>query len=1081
MSSDPLLAAVLPLAEPAVADGRVQLDAARLKALRKTLGLSQETLADACLNRQLCVSIASIKRAETGKPVLYRTARHLAAAFEVDVDTLLARVPGPQAPDTPADEADLDAIRYVLALCLSAAIEASDEALQIIRQFGGVAQELGHGAVLAHFGTPLAHRSDSERGLLCALALSRAGLFEAGQAIFLRLVRLDDIETLSHLPIVYAPPMSRDVAVYVAGELVEQLGPRFEFQRPTDPQTLWHQCLQARASEHNAPRELVGRAIEILQFKGVIEATLAYQDGHVVYVRGMAGIGKTRLVTEFVEMARQNGVACHRSDVLDFGMDDVYWPLGQLVRSLLALPAAGSVDNAALQAALAGLRLSAEQGVFLLVLMGQFDAGEQFALYAGMSSEVRDLGLLAALRELLLRVAVQQPLLLCIEDLHWAEPALFVLLGRLLEATNEAPVVWLLTSRHEDDPLDSALRAHCSLPMSVLDIAALRPREALALAEQFTHVEPHYRADCVTRAQGNPLYLTQLLASQEGVFPDSLRHLVQSRFDRLVPEQRRALRYGSVFGNRFELAQLRRVLGQSDYVPAPGMRHNLLREVEPGHYMFVHDLVMHCIYDALPASLREQLHQEVAAVYRGHDPVLYARHLLRADDPQAFDALLAAMQAKRQACQYENMLGLARQCEHFAERAVASFTLAWLCGLACAGLGRMSEACTYYQQALLLANGPDEQIEAALELAPALNLLERLDEKARLIERIMPVAQARQAFAAQARLLYLHGNLYFPRGDYLRCRQLHQQALQLAEQGDDHETRARALSGIGDSWYAQGQMQTAFEVFDQCVQLCEQHGLAQIDAGNRSARASTQLYLGHTHQALNDAEAAIIGSQRLGNHRAEVFSRLTLGWGLLAMGQATAAEQPLLLALEQARRLGARRFEALLLEALARVALQGQQMDQANVLISEAAHLVEQFHLQRYIGPWICASLALIVNDEARVRDALAQGQAWLEQGCLAHNALRFRVTAAEVCLLAGDIPQATRHARALRALADSAPCAWIEHHVELIGFASGGPVDNCVARSRLSALQQQGQAFGLIATMPRLMAVWLGSDTLRN
>ncbi|GAB7531955.1 hypothetical protein PS3A_43690 [Pseudomonas sp. 3A(2025)] len=1078
MSSDPLLPASLPLAEPVVADGRVQLDATRLKALRKTLGLSQETLADACLNRHLCVSIASIKRAETGKPVLYRTARHLAAAFEVDIDTLLAQAPGPQAPDAPASEADLDAIRYVLALCLSAAIETREEAVQIIRQFGGVALEPRQGTMLAHFGTPLAHRSDSERGLLCALALCRAGLFKAGQAVYLRLMRLDDIEIVNGQSISDAPSAGSSVAVYVAGELVEQLGSRFEFQRPVDPHTLWHQCLHARTSEHNAPRELVGRAIEILQFKGVIEATLEYQDGHVVYLRGMAGIGKTRLTAEFVEMARQNGVTCHRGDVLDFGMDDVYWPLGQLVRSLLALPAAGALDSAALQAELARLHLSAEQGVFLQVLMGQFDTGERFALYAEMNNDVRDAGLLAALRELLLRVAVQQPLLLCLEDLHWGEPALFVLLGRLLEATNEAPVVWLLTSRHEDDPLDSVLRTHCSRPMSVLDIAALRPREALALAEQFTHVEPHYRADCVTRAQGNPLFLTQLLASQEGVFPDSLRHLVQSRFDRLMPEQRRALRYGSVFGNRFELALLRRVLGQSDYVPAPGMRHNLLREVEPGHYMFVHDLVMHCIYDALPASLREQLHQEVAAVYRDHDPVRYARHLLRADDPLAFDALLAAMQVKRQACQYENMLGLARQCEHFAERAVSSFTLAWLCGQACAGLGRMSEACAHYQQALHLADGPDEQIEAALELAPVLNLLERLDEKARLIERMMPVAQARQAFAAQARLLYLHGNLYFPRGDYLRCRQLHQQALQLAVQGDNRETRARALSGIGDSWYAQGHMQTAFEVFDQCVQLCEQHGLAQIDASNRSARASTQLYLGQTRQALSDAEAAIIGSQRLGNHRAEVFSRLTLGWGLLAMGRAAEAEPSLLLALEQARRLGARRFEALLLEALARAALQGQQRDQANALIGEAAHLVEQFHLQRYIGPWICASLALIVTDEARARQALAQGQTWLGLDCLAHNALRFQVTAAEVCLLVGDIPQAVRHAQALQTLADSAPCAWIGHHVGLIEFASGGPVDNAVARSRLSALQQQGQTLGLIATMPRLMSALSGPDT---
>eukprot|EP01034_Spumella_vulgaris_P039649 gene39649-48995_t len=79
-----------PAESPLPQDGRVLLDATLLKRLRKTRGLSQEALADLCFQQQLCVSIASIKRAETGKIVLYRTARHLAQVFGVTLEQLAA-------------------------------------------------------------------------------------------------------------------------------------------------------------------------------------------------------------------------------------------------------------------------------------------------------------------------------------------------------------------------------------------------------------------------------------------------------------------------------------------------------------------------------------------------------------------------------------------------------------------------------------------------------------------------------------------------------------------------------------------------------------------------------------------------------------------------------------------------------------------------------------------------------------------------------------------------------------------------------------------------------------------------------
>ncbi|BBP66954.1 adenylate cyclase [Pseudomonas sp. Cab53] len=1075
----------LPKPDASVSDGRVLLDAASLKGLRKQHGLSQETLAEACLNRHLCVSIASIKRAETGKPVLYRTARHLATAFDVDVSALL----GPSASAALVDieqavlalhdqafaqhalnQADETVIRYVLELSFGLDTQGlSDEVERLVRQFGGVPLGMTQGVVIAQFGSPQAYRSDSERGLLCALALSREAFVKPGHALLLRLVRLSAESPELHteaLSLAHQPLQDRygHAPVYVAQNLLEQLASRFEFYAADEVFPAYRKCRRPRSLDENAPRPLVGRAIEVLQFKGVVEATQECQDGHVVYVRGMAGIGKTRLVSEFVDIARQSGFACHRGDVLDFGMNNSLWPLGQLLHSLLGL---GPVGAGQLEEALSRLKVAAEHRMFLHVLTG-IGAAEPPALYAAMSNQARTQGLFQAMCEVVLRLAVHQPLLICLEDLHWGDSALFAMLAKLLNATDEAPIVWLLTSRPEGDPLENQIRAGASHPMSLLDIAPIRAREATALADQFTDVDPRYRADCVTRAQGNPLYLTQLLSSEGGVFPDSLRHLVQTRFDKLAPDQRRALHYAAVLGNRFELTLWREALGQPTYLPTADMRQGLLREVEPGSFVFVHDLVMHCLYDAMPTALREQLHRDVARLYRERDRTLHAQHLLRGNDPAAFDALLAAMDEKRLACQYDSVLALARQCAAFDARTRHHFPFALLCGQACAGLGQTAEAREHFQQALALAVQPQDRIDAALGLAAALNTLDCLDEEERLIEATLPIARTLHAHIALAQLHQLRGNIYFPRGDYAECRRLHEEALSYARIGRHLESEAKALSGIGDSYYAQGRMQTAYEVFDQCVRLCERHGLVHVEASNRSARGSAQLYLGQPEPALRDAADAIECSRKIGNHRAEVFSRLTASWGLVASGQAHAAEQQLNGALELARNLGASRFEAILLEGLARVALHHGDRERAQALIIDAAGLVERFELQRYIGPWVYGSLAMIVDDSPLSEQALFKGEAQLTQACLAHNALRFRVAAAETCLLAGDVERATWQAEQMAALPQASSCAWVSHHVQVIDGAGRALRGETMPKG----LWEDGQRLGFGNTMPRLRAL---------
>jgi tetratricopeptide (TPR) repeat protein/transcriptional regulator with XRE-family HTH domain len=1086
---------LLSLGEPAPApDGRIALDAALLKMLRKARGLSQEALADLCASQQLAVSIASIKRAETGKVVLYRTARHLATIFAVDVDRLVLRAagaraggavpPGPAVPG-PAPETT---VRYVIQLHIALACapapgsEALADIATLARRFGGQAQAPDGAQVVAVFGLPQAFRSDAARAMRCAIELARVLVVHGARAMALRLVRWEDGRAGPAQPPVpdlrAAPGRQLDHAplstpLYVARNLVSQLGGRFEFDGALQRFPGYLHFAGGAGGGAPAPAPLIGRTSETRQFRAVTEAALESQGGHIVYLRAMAGVGKTRLATEFAAIARQAGFGCHRCEVLDAGSEDWRAPLGQLARSLFGM-GPGDTGAQALDDAMAELQLAPESAIFYRAITGARMTSEQVSLYAAMSHAVRDQGLAQALQTLIMRRAAAEPLLLAVEDVHWGDAWLFEALGALLALTREAPVVWVLTSRIEHDPLEASLRAHLfDLPLTVFDLAPLAPRDALALADQFDQVEPSYRQRCVERAQGNPLFLTQLLASPDHHLPDTLKHVIQTRLDALAPQHRRALRTASAIGNRFELALLREALGDAQYEPEAAGRNSLVRRIGPASYAFVHDLVMHCIYESIDPSQQRRLHLALAALYRDHDPALSAQHLYRADDPAAFDMMLRAIRDKLAEHQFEAALELTAECSANDSTRYSSFTLALLQSHATAGLGQMTQAKRSYQHALMLAGRPQEKIDAVVGLATTLNILEELDEEERLLDETLPLARSIDADASLAKLLYLKGNIYFPRGNYGECRRHHEDAARHAQASGMTETEARALSGVGDSYYAQGRMKQAHDVFSQCIAMCEQHRFINIEASNRSALGSTKIYLGQPLDAASDALQSAELSRKVGNRRAEIVARMTAGWVLVATGQLAQAADEVAHALEITRAMGAARFEPFLMESQSRISWLGGERALAERQITAAAETVERLQLHRFIGPWVLGTLALFSSDAAVRKKALLQGAAHLTRDCLAHNAYRFFVSAAEVALLEGDLVAAGFYADQLAGHGAAESCAWVEHHVALVRqYARWSEAPGEAPRAELQLLRSRARQFGFAQATPRLGAL---------
>ncbi|KQV79442.1 hypothetical protein ASD15_19125 [Massilia sp. Root351] len=1120
-----------PAEAPLPQDGRVLLDATLLKRLRKARGLSQEALADLCFQQQLCVSIASIKRAETGKIVLYRTARHLAQVFGVALEELAAgpSVPAASAPPLSASAAIVSGalpstvqfpptqasaiqpaeadgvLRHVVMLEIelatpqTAGSAAVHELAYVAQQFGGRLAQVDGCRVSAVFGLPQAFRSDAERAMRCALELNRHLLTHGGRAMALRMARWErgaaatataaaPVPDLRQGDAPHAAPGVRAfrLPLYVERKLLPLLDNRFLFEQEQQDQEQhaprhpgYLAFSKPAASDASQLPPLIGRYAETRQFKAVVESMEESQCGHIIYLRAMAGVGKSRLAQEFADIGRQHGMRCHRAEVQDLGAD-AGWraPLEQLARSLLGLGSPLAHANPqAIADTVARLYLPADSALFYHVLAGVPLGPEQHALYSAMSQEVREQGWSHALQTLLLRQAMTEPQLVALEDVHWGDPYLFDALGPLLALSREAPVLWVITSRVENDPLESALRQQMDdLGLSVFDLAPMAPREAAVLADQFGDVDPAYRARCVERAQGNPLFLTQLLASPGQHLPDSLRHLVQARLDSMPPEHAHALRMASVLGHRFDLALLRDALGQPDYQPQAAGRDSLLRAaVGSGSaggdsYSFVHDLVMHCIYDAIDPAQQRRLHLAAAQAWRGRDAVQCAHHLYRAADPGALEMMLSAIRARLEQHQFEAALDLTAACNTADSTSFSSFPLALLRAHASAGMGHMGNARRYYQHAMLLAGRPQDKIEAVVGLAATLNVLEELEEEERLLDETVPLALEIGAEAALGKLLYLKGNIYFPRGNYNECRRLHEDAARYAQASDMRETQARALSGVGDSYYAQGRMRKAFDLFEQCLAMCEQDRFVQIEASNRAALGSTRIYLGDAAGAVRDAQASAAIASRVGNRRAETFARMTAGWALVADGLLDQATEEVETGLELARSLGSSRFETFLMESQARITwLRGDRaLAERQILL--AAQQMERLHLHNFIGPWVLGTLALFSQDGAVRKRALLQGAAHLTRDCLAHNAYRFHLSAAEVSLLDGDTVAAEFYAGQLAVYAAQESCNWIEHHTALIhAYADWLRAPSETLRAHLGLLHAQSAQYGYTHAAPRL------------
>jgi class 3 adenylate cyclase/tetratricopeptide (TPR) repeat protein len=972
-----------------------------------------------------------------------------------------------------------------------------------IDAYGGHVIDHAGDGVVAVFGAPVAHGNDGERALRAALELHKeAAQLRDGSGEALRLhIGIASGEVVAAVISGGARPKyavtgdtvnlaARLDALAQAGQTLisdalhstlaqlteaEDLGDLAikGFDKPT---RVW--SVRGLRSANAERRAFVGRRNEMRQLSGALDAVLESATGAAICVRGEPGIGKTRLIEELRSEATARGYACHTGHVLDFGVRKGQDAIPVILGSLLevASPNDDSARRSAVQRGLRSGLIDSDQEVFVNDLLDLAQPSELQAVFDAMDNATRTQRSGEAVTAVLKGAASRQPRLLVIEDVHWASPAWLRHFAQLALAVAEIPVVLVMTTRIEGDPLDKVWRASTrSAPLVTIDLGPLRPEEARLLAGGFIEASNRFAASCVERAEGNPLFLEQLLRnvqeSETATIPPTIQSLVLARMDRLQLRDKHALQAASIVGKRFSAAALRFLIDDPDYVCDALVACDLVRPAGTD-YLFAHALIQEGVYSSLLHSKKRELHGKAAEWFGEQEAVLRAEHLDRAGDPLAAQAYLGAATDQAGRSRYDLALQLSERGAQLASIGPLRCRFSLLRGDVLRELGRSQDSIAAFQAAVQLADDDVQLSRAWMGVAEGNRVTGDFSEAMDALRHAEPIAQRLGLLADWSRIRHTRGNLYFAQGKVSDCHEEHQAALAYARQIGDPECEARALSGLGDAQYAQGRMLTALGHFRRCVELSEQAGLVRVAVPNRAMVGHCLLYKNEVDSALSEVRAACDTAHKVGLVQSEIFAQESLTFLLMMAGRYGEAEEAGARCLSLARPAGARRYESTVLYVLATVRIGLGDRGGARQYLAQSLELARQTGMG-FLGAAIFGAIAYASESVPEREHALAQGEALLREPCVSHCHLWFYWNAIDASLTAGEWDAARRYAAALDEFVSGEPLPWARVVVgrarALAAVGVNGSTDP--ALSELRRLREQASLAGFGSVLPAIDA----------
>jgi class 3 adenylate cyclase/tetratricopeptide (TPR) repeat protein len=533
-----------------------------------------------------------------------------------------------------------------------------------ISSFGGRVDKLLGDGILALFGAPVAHEDDAERAVRAALRMQESLAASAQQAGLDEPLRMrigintgevlvgtlagtdytamgDVVNTASRLQAA-APPGG----VLVGAGTHALTADVIEYGEPTDLQPRGREQSVATwlavgalappgVRQRRTDLRLVGREAELSLLRAGVFVAFDQRRPVVVNVVGESGVGKTRLVDELVGELDDDGdrVLLLEGACAPYGESNVWAPIASAMAGHFDLAPHTTPEEVRAQAQSKALALMSGDGSEI----GEIEAAravEVLMHLLGYESSLdtldvtmrRDLVQRAITRVIELRCE-RGPLVLWIDDVHWADEVVIALLHHLTVSIARCPFVLLTSMRPGADNDWPAATDQITTVTVTLQPLTRAETDVLAL-ELLGEVEVGGAPDLrllgalFDRSGGNPLFLQQLaeVVAEDGPaseLPDSLRALIAARLDQLLPEERRVLDNAATFGLSGPIVALERfanAMGQPfDRAVVAQLDAKGLLEVEGTRWKFRSDSVRETTYQMITKSARAQRHAGVAA------------------------------------------------------------------------------------------------------------------------------------------------------------------------------------------------------------------------------------------------------------------------------------------------------------------------------------------------------------------------------------------------------------------------------------------------------------------------------------
>jgi DNA-binding SARP family transcriptional activator/predicted ATPase len=355
----------------------------------------------------------------------------------------------------------------------------------------------------------------------------------------------------------------------------------------------------------------VGHQRELRELRAVLGRAASESTCRLITIVGEAGIGKSRLTGEFLSTLEPDHIIAVIGHCLSYGQGTTYHPVAEIVAQL----SGGDLQNG------------------LVDLLRGEPSAESIALRVlttiGRSQEsVQADETFWAVRRLLEWAARERPMVVVIDDIHWADPALLDMLDHVATFSSGSPMLLVCLAR--PDLLEAV--PSWAVPQPNRSILALErlddaeSHELVAALDPRAELNQDERRRAVRVAEGNPFFLEQIVAvsatGADASLPPNVQAVLAARIDRLKHGERSLLGLAAVAGQSFRRYEVVELMDGADRPDIGRHLATLVHKqlVRPGHpdvdgrdsFQFAHALIREAAYEAMPKQLRADLHEKMA-------------------------------------------------------------------------------------------------------------------------------------------------------------------------------------------------------------------------------------------------------------------------------------------------------------------------------------------------------------------------------------------------------------------------------------------------------------------------------------